>query len=489
MRHNSFICAIAIAAAIFTGTACQKVGDLAANFPMLDSNLSTKITDGQTLQLPVYFLEYAGKPITGTVECNNPDYPVSFAAGSGNSGTLTVSAPALILDATPVSVTLTLKDESNSRTSISNITINPVISGRYTNITAPANTYIVVPGAVVDFPTNIGISSQAASYDSFELVWQDTQSLVSQIMSSGNGKARVMFTVGKEGNALFAAKKGGEVVWSWLFWVTAAPQSLVSWTDPDGKTFQVMDRNLGAFGNTPGQAATNGLYFQWGRKDPLPSSDVSNTVKPIYDIANSPVSIAHVDVDKADMVDTAIKNPAAFIGSTGNNPGNWSWMTNAALETDYNVVGDYWGGLSGKKTNYDPCPAGYKVASTEALGFVIIADYAKTRLFNAAVETPAAKDQIGMEIALGGSKIFFPSQGDYSASAGNFEYGVGSTFPYLGFWTANFNPQFESTGSKNYFQGMSIRTGANAKADATSSYTKFSGLTLSYGLPVRCVKE
>jgi hypothetical protein len=488
MRRNLFFMAAAFAAVLLAGTACQKVGTLGANIPLLDSSKSIKITDGQTLQLPVYFLEYAGKQITGTAESSSEDYPVSFSAGTGNTGTLTISAPSLILDATPVNVTLTLKDESNSRTSVTNITVNPQISGRYRNITTPANTYVVDPGAVVDFPTNIGIGTQAASYDSFELLWQDTQSLVSKIMSSGNGKARVMLTEGKTGNALFAAKKNGEVVWSWLLWVTAGTGN-VSWTNAEGQTFRVMDRNLGAFGITPGQTETNGLFFQWGRKDPFPGSAIDNTLKPIYDIDNAPVEIGHVDVDQLYMMDTAVKNPASFIGSSNNNAGNWSWISNAAMETDYNVVGDYWGGLSGKKTNYDPCPAGYKVASTDALGFVIIADYAKTRLFNSAVETPAAKDQIGMEIAVGGAKLFFPSQGDYAASTGKFEYGVGSTFPYLGFWTANFNPNFEAGTSKNYFQGMSIRTGANAKPDATASYTKFSGLTLSYGLPVRCVKE
>ena len=488
MKRNLFLTALAVAAALFAGAACQKLGTLGANFPMLDSNNSIKISDGQTLNLPVYFLEYGGAAITGTAESSNPDYPASFSAGKDNQGSVTISAPSLILDSSPVTVVVTIKDEANARTSVTNITVNPVISPRYKNITTPANTYIVRPGAVVDIPTNRGISSQAVSFDSFELLWQDTQSLVSEIMTAGSGKARIAFAEGKEGNALFAAKKNGEVVWSWLVWVCASDPEVVSWEGEAGK-FEVMDRNLGAFTADPNKATTNGLFFQWGRKDPLPSSDLNTTAKTVYGIDNAAVEIPHVEVDQLYMMETAIKNPTAFIGSTGNNPGNWSWISNSALETDYNVVGDYWGGLSGKKTDYDPCPAGYKVGTTDALGFVIIADYAKTRLFNPAVEEPKAKDQIGMEISLGSAKLFFPSQGDYSASAGKFEYGIGSTFPYLGFWTANFNPQFEPKTSKNYFQGMAIRTGANANANATASYTKFSGLTLSYALPVRCVKE
>jgi hypothetical protein len=92
-----------------------------------------------------------------------------------------------------------------------------------------------------------------------------------------------------------------------------------------------MDRNLGALEATL-SPASRGLHYQWGRKDPFSVQDE------LIQFTAGPVS-------KED----AIKNPSTFY-TTSETP--YDWLSSP----DDNL----WN-ASGKKTIYDPCPAGFKI--------------------------------------------------------------------------------------------------------------------------------
>ena len=79
-------------------------------------------------------------------------------------------------------------------------------------------------------------------------------------------------------------------------------------------------------------------YFQWGRKDPL-LSDASQLGNVYHGLENS------------------IQNPSNFIKGAKS---AWDWFCGASIE---NQDATLWGGESGRKTVWDPCPQGYRVPS------------------------------------------------------------------------------------------------------------------------------
>ena len=112
---------------------------------------------------------------------------------------------------------------------------------------------------------------------------------------------------------MIQVSNGSSALWSWHIWFRAKPGYTDSGT--------MMDWNLGASG-----ATNEGLYYQWGRKDPFygKQSVVSGGTE-----ANG------------------IANPDIFYGDW--NSGSWA------------SIGDV-------KTIYDPCPKGYKVPSKSVFG-------------------------------------------------------------------------------------------------------------------------
>jgi len=146
---------------------------------------------------------------------------------------------------------------------------------------------------------------------------------------------------GSQGNALIAAYSGedgtGDILWSWHIWRANTAFSDVNY--PHGET--MMDRNVGAFGNTANSLNSIGVYFQYGRKDPFTGRG-----------ANSNTYAAQTGVQKSLVkelatVETSIKNPTAIYYTSDKT--NWSSENSKAT----------WEGES--KSQYDPCPYGYRV--------------------------------------------------------------------------------------------------------------------------------
>lgn len=150
------------------------------------------------------------------------------------------------------------------------------------------------------------------------------------------------------GNVKIGAYKNGKIVWSWHIWVTDKPQN-----QGYSNGYVALDRNLGAVTNDyetfqSARSAWSGLYYQWGRKDPIfrPTVDEKDEWKDVW-----PRKV----VEHAVTVAEAHADPTTYFYDPNSN--NWTTDTE---NSDY-----FWGYISVrddvKKTLYDPCPPGYRV--------------------------------------------------------------------------------------------------------------------------------
>ena len=159
----------------------------------------------------------------------------------------------------------------------------------------------------------------APQADNVAILWNTgsvTASLSSQTLTLNAGAS--------EGTALVAIKNGSTTIWSFLVWVTASGPSSIQYL-PSGAEMQ--------------EALGGGLYFQWGRKDPL---------RAVAD---------HTSPSSGSRLEYSINHPDTFI----NGGQNSDWLF-ALTDFDNNL----WGGETGVKTVWDPCPQGWKVPQWSA---------------------------------------------------------------------------------------------------------------------------
>jgi hypothetical protein len=187
--------------------------------------------------------------------------------------------------------------------------------------------------------------------------------------------SRIFFQVGGDnpfsrmpkGNVVLALKDADDnIVWTWHIWMTDAPRDLCH----GGKVF--LDRNIGALSaDTLSSPAvdTYGFLYQWGRKDPFFGGDglLSDESTGVLSVARAHTIVnsegtaswgAHVaEWSQADMsdasVEESIKHPMRFFYNRNSpnvhDPADWLSPNDPELWSDE------------RKTDYDPCPYGYKV--------------------------------------------------------------------------------------------------------------------------------
>lgn len=199
-----------------------------------------------------------------------------------------------------------------------------------------------------------------------------------------------------EANAVYGLWIGGKFRWSWHIWVSSASDPTVGGGTLNGLTF--MSQNLGARPNQYDGGA-RGLLYQWGRKDPFPGaaavakgSEESGwdftKYQPVYDAdgvqingewvpgtepeeedpenptepdpENPPVEpvpnpayAVGVEIGALSSVEEAVLNPTVFSSSWNPTATNLWDVPFSDSETD-------------RKSPYDPCPQGWRVARVEA---------------------------------------------------------------------------------------------------------------------------
>lgn len=232
------------------------------------------------------------------------------------------------------------------------------------------------------------------------LVWQDEKNLVTNVDLSTD-KHFLTFEVPpaniKQGNAVVAVKDGsGIIMWSWHIWVTdyKLGTELKTITDPANLTrnYSFLPYNLGwCDANTTTYSersvkirftqtctkksciititqkshsvsiGANNPYYQWGRKDPMLSSDGTNKNKIWYDtygLARRDTINASWAVDST-VISNGIKNPKTFctnIAMDNKYINLWNIDNNSVSEDLKTSV----------KSVYDPCPTGYKIPVANA---------------------------------------------------------------------------------------------------------------------------
>lgn len=281
--------------------------------------------------------------------------------------------------------TITLsRNDADSRV---NVSIMPVITG------PSSNCYIMKPWSAVTIPVaranestiQIGSSSmvsgkciqiQSGTTWTAEIIWQSSPNLITLSNTMGTGSSG-RFTVtapndATQGNAVVAIRSGGNILWSWHLWITSYDGTERFSTNNSNRTWVFMDRALGATSNTPGDLSSCGLYYQWGRKDPIAGIGQTNGSwgltgsDPIrvYNASNVliPMTITAVSSSVTpNNLTNAVRNPTTvYYNAVGNN--DWFSYSGTA-----NLNHNLWGGgtitvsTPAAKTEFDPCPPGWRV--------------------------------------------------------------------------------------------------------------------------------
>lgn len=241
------------------------------------------------------------------------------------------------------------------------------------------NCYMVAPGGSVNIPVQNVYRFWAWSDDLItpepiskesevvpEIIWTDSEDLITSVDllnipnltdNKDHAKIRVQTAPGKQGNAVIGMRMKSEdgtlesgYRWSWHVWVTDYNPNI----DNDfynGQT--VMRRSLGALVDYYEENGyVKGLFYQWGRKDPLPGTKGwTDENLDLFGVINSFVS---EDITSEMNLVNSIRKPYVFYSSP-NEPYDW-YTTNVSKLND-----NLWLTSDGRKTIYDPCPEGWRV--------------------------------------------------------------------------------------------------------------------------------
>ena len=259
-----------------------------------------------------------------------------------------------------------------------------------------ANCYIVQSPGVYKFEAdnqiNLGEGLPVPpSIDpvSADLVWQtDKGSIMSVTLETEEERPYVVFEVAEAvGNALIAVYNSkGEIEWSWHIWMPE--EEVTSLMASSG--YEVMNMNLGALNNNPGEATCYGMLYQWGRKDPMPAASTlrgttSTTGAPLFDIDGKKVAISNSDWNSLtdNTIEYSIAHPTVCLSNNAHYPASRDWLNDG--KENNSLWGNPDGGVKvggnyvnkGKKTCYDPSPAGWRVPPADVfLHFTTTGGYA-----------------------------------------------------------------------------------------------------------------
>ncbi len=335
---------------------------------------SIAIKAGESISLPVVVSGVGAATVNEPTVTISAGWNASFAWTNKDKGfgEVTLTAPATL--GASVNVKVTVTDNFNRSAELSSDLSIVAI----TTVKDAANCHIVAPGETLTINAVKGNSAEKLTFNNATLVWQDALNMVKSVSANANeGVVVVELNEGIEGNAVVAAKQDDTIVWSWHVWVSnydanAEENVMVyDWVKKNAEgevteegTTYWMDRNLGARNATMFDAGALGLLYQWGRKDPFVGADgvLSAACVKKYDINGVQVrDVAQLRPVYEDFettnLDLSIQNPNIFYYAPSSAWPIVDWLTDEAALQNH----DLWGGVSGHKTIYDPCPYGWKV--------------------------------------------------------------------------------------------------------------------------------
>ncbi len=314
------------------------------------------------------------------------------------------------------------------------------VKENYTKGIDNPNSYIVVGQSSLLIPVNkaFAVHNQLLSDQemprtdrlSASVVWSSSVNLIKKVSvivdenDPRDSHIEVLLDPDYHGNAVVAlhsGNKNGPALWSWHIWApgddpTAYPVSYTT-EEPLPVTYNFvnpttskhpplttvfMDRNLGAIFHEVDTEMSNGLHYQWGRKDPIPAA-VSSTRRRVFlgvsttsqSLTNSPVkagtsyrelSESVYDSEFTDSYSTygsqnpdpvnkirenirySVENPFRFLYHVGMGApfdGGDKYQNDLSQIRDWvsdeaAQASDRWG-HGDKKSPFDPCPEGWRV--------------------------------------------------------------------------------------------------------------------------------
>ena len=207
----------------------------------------------------------------------------------------------------------------------------------------------------------------------------------------------------KNGNAVIAVTRGGTVVWSWHLWFAPADVlGTVTCTNFQNHVYKFTNETLGwkytawvgspflstrnvkvkveqempnggtkqeavfTITQEPGFGAKEGsaTFYQWGRKDAFPGRDTTPPDGSFIQNGGNNMSIQN-GIQHPESFYT--NGPAWYTPPTGCSYNNLWSMDNTVTDFNDNAV---------VKTIYDPCPAGFRMPTSNAFtGFATTGDY------------------------------------------------------------------------------------------------------------------
>lgn len=266
--------------------------------------------------------------------------------------------------------------------------------------TARANCYIVMDGGYYKIPADyLNDGTTAIDVASADWLWSEgTESLISGV-SYADGYIGFCVQAGSKGNAVVASKSAdGKISWSWHIWMIQDDPTASVHYARSVTNYPIMNYHLGAT-SASADIGANGLYYQWGRKDPFPrantmassSADAETGQFADYTlgyVVNEDVfgslsfsKTANGTPKENNLTDItyAVQNPMSFVSATSDSEvptegikAVRTWLSTTELADAYKLWNNSHDGTnqdlnaikSTDKTNYDPCPAGYIVPSS-----------------------------------------------------------------------------------------------------------------------------
>lgn len=291
------------------------------------------------------------------------------------------------------------------------------------------------------YPKDLYFSPHSA-----RILWQDVPYLVTYV-ELVHGYVRFSLhekcrTEGLQGNAVIAVyDESGNILWSWHIWVNSGIEDItypsLTFEDPENSSqydytpnsterktlsnVRIMNMNLGAT-KASWQAGEDledledlldcyGFYYQWGRKDPSPIPSSYNygqsdmTTKPYYYMDEGERKRVYRYLDLSPTVEMGALHPLDIVAP--------SQFTQAYVnDWLFDSVDQLWGYNPStqkveKKTIYDPCPYGYRVADDELFALFYHARE-NDRFWQ---PTWSEVDGKGIKISLNGTENYFPFSG------------------------------------------------------------------------------
>ena len=331
-----------------------------------------------------------------------------------------------------------------------------------------ANCYVVDDAGRYKFATKrVDGTAVAGSYDVVDWIWRTEGVELTDIEYK---EGYIYFTVGKfvAGNASIGAFDNSQraMLGSWHIWLTDKPQDISAY----GTAYSFLDRNIGATSTDAGDKDSYGLLYQWGRKDPWRNhaqGSVNNKpeVNPLWStVVGSSTYWSDWNINPKSWCSFSTINnyPISFMSGYTNSmrtDSNWFNYTSQSASV-YNYM---W---SSRKTNYDPCPAGYRVpamAEWDSVDFSI-----------------GDSGNIGITIVNGRSYSVLPAQGYVMYDGTVRKIGTEMTV-----WTTEAEQYYQTQYGNRY-----LTLNAHCLSYVLDSYNiTDDAVNRTFACPVRCVKQ